>query len=60
MQTEKYKQCVEDIWKIILEFAKQDIITFPDFPPKQNYKLIQEQCSEPILDIAKRIKELDK
>lgn len=46
-----YKQALQEIYETIIEFAKKDILTFPDRKPKENYKFIQEQCAEPIRQI---------
>lgn len=47
-----------EIKEIINEFAKEDILTFPDFSKEKNYELIQKQCGEPILKILQKIKEV--
>ena len=57
-KAKKYKNALKEIKDIINEFAKEDILTFPDFSKEQNYKLIQKQCSEPILKILKKINEV--
>ena len=53
----KLKQTLIEIKDIINGFAKQDILTFPDLEPKENYKLIQKQCGEPIIQILQIIRE---
>ena len=55
---DEYKQTLTEIKDIINEFAKEDILTFPDFSKEQNYKLIQKQCGEPILKILQKINEV--
>ena len=54
----RYKQTLQEIYKIIIEFSKQDIITFPDFTREQNYKAIQKQCGAPIIDILNKCNEV--
>ena len=55
----KLKNCLQEIKKIITEFAEQDILTFPDLSREQNYKLIQKQCGEPIIKILQKISECE-
>jgi hypothetical protein len=55
---EKYKNALKEIKEIINEFAKEDILTFPDFSKEQNYKIIQAQCCEPILKILQKANEV--
>ena len=55
----KYKQIISEIKEIINDFTKQDILTFPDLKPKENYKLIQKQCGEPIIQILQKISECE-
>ena len=57
-ECEELKQNLVEIKEIINDFAKQDILTFPDLKPKENYKLIQKQCSEPIIQILQKINEV--
>ena len=55
----KYEQTLTEIKEIINDFTKQDILTFPDLKPKENYKLIQKQCGEPIIKILQKISECE-
>lgn len=54
----RYKQTLTEIKEIINDFTKQDILTFPDLKPRENYKLIQKQCGEPIIQILIKINEV--
>ena len=47
------------IRNIILKFAKQDILTFPDLKPEDNYAIIQNQCLDPIRQIIKFLDEME-
>ena len=58
-ENNKLKQTLTEIKEIINDFAKQDIITFPDFEPKRNYDFIQKQCGEPIIQILQKISECE-
>ena len=57
-KAKKYKNALKEIKEIINEFAKEDILTFPDFPKEQNYTIIQTQCYEPILKILQKVNEV--
>lgn len=49
---------LDEIEKIIKNFAGKDIITLPDLSKEKNYKLIAEQYAEPIKQILQKIKEV--
>ena len=53
------RQTLAEIKEIINEFAKEDILTFPDFSKEKNYELIQKQCGEPILKILQTINKVE-
>lgn len=57
-KAKKYKNALKEIKEIINEFAKEDILTFPDFSKEKNYELIQKQCGEPILKILQKVNEV--
>ena len=50
-------ETLNQIRKIIYEFARTDIFTSPDLKPKENYEIIQKQCTAPLLDIVKLLNE---
>ena len=58
-QIKIYENLINDTIKIINDFAKQEILTFPDLKPKENYKIIQKQCCEPLLEIITKINEVN-
>lgn len=58
LDRKKYKQALENILKIICKFGEKDIITFPDFSPKQNYEFIMKQFNAPLKDILKELEVL--
>ena len=42
---------LEEIDRVIKNLEKQDILTFPDFPLQENYKVIMKQCNRGYIDI---------
>lgn len=58
LQRDKYKKALDEIEKIINNFAVENIITLPDVSTEQNYELIAKQYGEPIVQIMQKIKEV--
>lgn len=46
-----YEKALEEIDGVIKNLKKQDILTFPDFPLQENYKVIMKQCNRGYIDI---------